>query len=160
MKIRLILLFVALTVVTLLYAEQPPAASWIAFPEKSDGESVDALRYLRKDFEVKEGLQKATIYHFTDDAGVVYLDGTALPGSRMTRPGKNVQAFEITDLMTPGKHAVGVRALNHGGPRGTILRLNLTYSDGTQEDVFSDESWGALDHEESGWCKVDRKSVV
>ena len=139
---------------------EEPAASWIAFPEKSDGESVDVSRYLRKEFFVKGNLQQATIYHFTDDSGVVYLDGTAMPGSRMTRPGKNVQAFEVTDLMTPGKHAVGVRALNHGGPRGTILRLNLTYSDGTQEDVFSDESWGALDHEESGWCKVGFKGEV
>ena len=84
MKNRFTLLFVALTIATLLHAEQPPAASWIAFPEKSDGESVDTLRYLRKDFTVKEKLQQATIYHFTDDEGVVYLDGTALPGSRET----------------------------------------------------------------------------
>ena len=158
MKNNLLLkLFVALSLVLampfMVMAEEP-AASWIAFPEKSDGESVDTLRYLRKDFTVKENLQQATIYHFTDDEGVVYLDGTALPGSRVTRPGKNIQAFEVTDLLTAGDHTVGVRALNHGGPRGTILRLNLVYSDGTQEDVFSDESWGALDKQADGWCKT------
>ena len=160
MKNRLILLLVVLTAFTFVCAEQPPAASWIAFPEKSDGESVDTLRYLRKDFTVKGNLQQATIYHFTDDAGVVYLDGKALPGSRVTRPGKNIQAFEVTDLLETGIHAVGVRALNHGGPRGTILRLNLIYSDGTQEDIFSDESWGALATEMPGWSSVGFSGAV
>ncbi|MBP5300859.1 MAG: beta-galactosidase, partial [Victivallales bacterium] len=135
-------------------AQEQEAATWIAFPEKSDGASVDALRFLRKEFTVKENLRQATIYHFTDDEGVVYLDGTALPGARVTRPGRNVQAFEVTDLLAAGVHAVGVRALNHGGPRGTILRLNLKYSDGSEEEVFSDESWGALEQEAPGWSKA------
>ncbi|MBR6471196.1 MAG: beta-galactosidase, partial [Victivallales bacterium] len=122
--------------------------------EKSDGDSIEEPRFLRQEFMVKEGLKTAVIYHFTDDSGVVHLDGTALPSNRKIEPGRRIQAFEVTDLLTPGPHAIGVRAINHGGPRGTILRLNLIYEDGSETDVFSDESWGALKEEQPGWCKV------
>ena len=151
MKKLLLLLLAAIVSLSMLQAAEPAeAATWIAHPDDGGEEP----RFLRKEFTVKPGLQEATIYYFVDDAGIVYLDGHNLPSRRLSRPGKAIIAYAVTDLLTPGDHAVGLSIINHGGPRGAILRLNLRYEDGSEEDIFTDESWGALMNEVPGWCNV------
>ncbi len=152
MKKHLLRLFFALFVgmALLSHADQPVGATWISHPDDIPEEPS----FLRKEFTVKEGLQKATIYHFTDDVGTVFLDGAVLSGNRSSQIGKSINVIEVTDLLTPGDHAIGVKAINHGGPRGTIMRIYLAYSDGTEEEFYTDESWGALDQPADGWAKV------
>lgn len=161
--------------------------------KKSWGVRRNVLPLIRKEFEVKKTIKSATAYicglgHFE-----MYLNGNKI-GDHFLDPGwtnyaKHAQyvPFDITKDLKQGKNAVGVMLANgfyyipgqryrkmtgaYGHPK-MIMRTVIEYTDGTKENIISDESWqtfespiifssifGGEDYdanlEQDGWSKID-----
>jgi alpha-L-rhamnosidase len=130
--------------------------------KRSWGPRRNVLPMMRKEFEVKKKIKSATAYicglgHFE-----MYLNGNKI-GDHFLDPGwtnyaKQAQyvTFDITRDLQQGKNAVGIMLGNgfyyipgqryrkmtgaYGHPK-MIMRTVIEYTDGTNENVVSDESW-------------------
>jgi alpha-L-rhamnosidase len=134
--------------------------------KKSWGPRRNVLPLMRKEFEVKKTIKSATAYisglgHFE-----MYLNGKKT-GDHFLDPGwtnfsKHAQyvTFDITKDLQQGKNAAGVMLGNgfyyipgqryrkmtgaYGHPK-MIMRIIIEYSDGTTENIISDESWQTVE---------------
>ncbi len=161
--------------------------------KRSWGQRRNVLPQMRKEFEINKVIKSATAYvsglgHFE-----MYLNGKKV-GDHFLDPGwtnyaKHAQyvTFDITKEIQQGKNAVGVMLGNgfyyipgqryrkmtgaYGHPK-MIMRTIIEYTDGSSEDIISDESWqtfsspiiyssifGGEDYdanlEQEGWNKPD-----
>ncbi len=125
----------------------------------------------RKEFTAARPVRRARAYVSGLGYYVMAINGRRV-GDHVLDPiwtsyGKRVlySTYDVTDLLKPGPNAVGITVGNGwynplplrfwgwlnlrqhlivGQPR-TILQLNLEYTDGTSESVFTDESWRLAD---------------
>lgn len=119
--------------------------------------------YLRKSFEIKKDIRRATlyatalgIYELSINGGKVGDDFFA-PGWSDYRKRVYYRTYDVTKLLQKGKNAIGViladgwfsgyldmkgRGIFGSRPR-FLLQLNIEYTDGTKESITSDESWKA-----------------
>ena len=153
-------------------------ARWIAYEELPDSQRIvpamhgkgkkeldegkNTLPLLRKEFEVKKPLKRATAFisglgHFEmslngEKVGDHFLD----PGWTDYSEHALYVTFNVTDQLKQGKNAVGVMLGNgfyhipreryrkltgsFGYPK-MISRIVLEYKDGSTEDIISDTSW-------------------
>jgi alpha-L-rhamnosidase len=161
--------------------------------KKSWGPRRNVLPMMRKEFSVTRTIKSATAYicglgHFE-----MYLNGKKV-GDHFLDPGwtnyaKHAQyvTFDITKDLQQGKNAVGVMLGNgfyyipgqryrkmtgaYGHPK-MIMRTIIEYTDGTRENIISDESWQTFSSpiiyssifsgedydanlEQEGWSKPD-----
>ena len=137
-------------------------AEWIS-PEEdfTDFDTMRPAPYLRKDFEVKQGLVKARIYQTAHGLYEFWINGNRgtkdvfKPGFTSYYERIQYQTYDITDLLTEGKNALAV-ALGDGwwrGISGGMFRNNfgyklhyfgqliLEYADGSKEIIGSDNSF-------------------
>lgn len=132
-------------------------AEWIVAPWQT--ESV----LLRKEFEIREGLKRATAHISGLGHYEMFLNGTKA-GKALLAPGWTkynktclYETHDITPLLNRGDNAIGL-VLGDGmyhterrnrfskfqgtfGPQRTIAQLELEYEDGSLERVITDESW-------------------
>ena len=132
--------------------------------DKTGGTVNDVLPLFRKEFSVDKKIAKATLFisglgHFElringDKIGDHFLD----PGWTNYEKQALYVPFDVTESLRKGKNAIGVMLGNgfyyipkqkkrykkllvqYGYPK-MICRLMINYSDGSTENIISDESW-------------------
>ena len=120
---------------------------------------------LRRDFEVRPGIQKARLYLTALGVYEAQLNGTVI-GDQVMAPGwtsyhhrLRYQTFDVTDLLREGRNALGAmlgdgwfrgRLSFGGGNRnifgdhlGLLAQLEITYADGSTDRIVTDEAWRA-----------------
>jgi len=130
-------------------------------PSKYCDNTIGAVRYLRKSFTAGGNIIRARLYATALGVHEATINGQRVGDTRFD-PGWTdyhkramVQALDVTDLVKPGKNAVGVM-LSDGWYAGRVGwmglaqygsqpvfagQLELTYEDGSVETVITDETW-------------------
>ncbi|HVN57388.1 MAG TPA: glycoside hydrolase family 78 protein [Bacteroidales bacterium] len=140
-------------------------AAWIELPG-------DTLRYspspsFRKEFQISKPVASARIYVTSHGYYELHLNGSKV-GDQVLTPGwtsygkrLQYQEYDVTGMLNRGSNAVGA-VLGDGWYRGTLawgnnwaiygkhlgllLRMKITFTDGSEMTVLTDESWkGNLD---------------
>ena len=137
---------------------------WIWAKEKKDNQHV----YLRHVFEVKEMPTRAWVEAVSDNNGHIYINGKSVGVSdNWRRP----DAFEVAQLLHPGRNIVAVDGANEDGPAGILLRLHgLNPTGDVVLDVKTDKNWKvletapppnwtALDIDESAWAPAKQIAI-
>lgn len=119
-------------------------------------------RHLRREFQAKANLKRATVWMSGLGLSELYLNGAKV-GDRVLDPAlteytKRVfyVTFDVTGPLREGANAVGVllgngryyaprlgvptATLTYGYPK-LLLQMCLEYADGSREEIVSDESW-------------------
>ncbi|MBV9961430.1 MAG: family 78 glycoside hydrolase catalytic domain [Parafilimonas sp.] len=136
-------------------------AKWIQQGFAEDTINRPAINF-RKEFNAAKQILSATIYLTSHGMYEACINGKRVGDAYLT-PGwtsynkrLQYQAYDVTTLLAKGKNAIGV-TLGNGWYRGflawdgnknvwgkdlsLLLQLNIKYSDGSEENVVSDESW-------------------
>jgi len=169
--------------------DEPWQAQWIT----PDWEDQDLHPYLRKVVRVDQELVSARIYACGVGLYELYLNGDKV-GDEVLAPGFHAydkwlqyQTYDVTDMLTGGDNVLGAMLGNgwykgrfglgrsnepvYGDTMALIYELRLTFADGSQTVVCSDQSWKAaagpvqdssiydgefydVNKEISGWCEV------
>lgn len=135
-----------------------------AYPWDSETQwSRLSARYLRKEFDIKKQVKRATLHIAGLGLYELYVNGKKI-GDQVLAPGatdyrKTViyNSFDVTENLKKAKNAVGVilgngryytmrqnykqyKIVNFGYPK---MRLNLIveYTDGSEETIVSDKTW-------------------
>src|SRR4051794_14022092 len=131
-------------------------------------EELDAPQpspYLRREFELPDGIVRARLHVTALGAYEPYLNGNAVgdhvlaPGWTSYRHRLRVQTFDVSDRVRPGRNALGAivadgwyrgRLGPHGGRRNIygdrvalLAQLEVLQDDGSTTVVCTDESWRA-----------------
>jgi alpha-L-rhamnosidase len=145
-------------------------AEWIGLDSLFAGENDDsvhsrlAARYFRKEFNLKDRVEKATLYISGLGLYELYINGKRV-GTQVLSPTLSdytkriyYNTFDVTTLLTPGEDAIGVilgngrffsmRPIggwvpvitNYGFPK-MIMQLEIEMADGSRKIVTSDGSW-------------------
>jgi len=138
-------------------------APYSAQPSKYWGGTVGPGRYLRKNFVAKKSVAKARLYatalgvYEASINGQRVSDDLLAPGWTDYTKRVMVQTYDATKLIHPGANAVGA-VLGDGWYAGRVgwmglaqyaatpafsAQLEITYADGSQDVVTSDNSWKA-----------------
>ncbi|MCQ2396853.1 MAG: hypothetical protein MJ106_04055, partial [Lentisphaeria bacterium] len=127
-------------------------AEWIIYPE-NPAEGVNKERYLRTEFEVaQKPIRRAMICYVIDDDGHVFLNGKDVRDeSKHMSVFPLARHYDITHLISAGRNALSVIAINAGGNGGTMLRIEITYKDDSIQEVFSDTTWKTSTEKAEGW---------
>jgi len=148
-------------------------AKWIGHEFDDDvlvGKTRIAARYLRKEFNLKDGIKSARLYVSGMGVYSAYLNGTEVAPDELLKPtlswySKRVyfNTYDVTGQLQNGDNAIGIileggryTAIRHnaenpnwdgtehvfafGTPR-LLLQLEVTYNDGQKETIVSDDSW-------------------
>jgi len=119
--------------------------------------------YLRRNFELRAGIKRATVYATALGVYQFYLNGQRV-GNDVFSPEwtdyhvrVQYQTYDVTSLLKEGSNAAGT-ILGQGWYAGYIgmygfqkygmdpsfmLQMNIEYEDGTRESIVSDEEWQA-----------------
>jgi alpha-L-rhamnosidase len=135
-------------------------AKWIEM--KGDTNRFSPSPHFRKDFTVGKNIQKAVAYVTSHGFYELHINGKKV-GDQVLTPGwtsygkrLQYQVYDVTSQVVKGNNAIGA-FLGDGWYRGTLawgnnwaiygkrlglfVQLKLTYTDGSEELVVSDESW-------------------
>jgi signal transduction histidine kinase len=95
---------------------------------------------LWKTFEVPDSIAvtNARLLMTVDNEFTLYLDGRELGRGAEWR---ELFDFDLTPLMSPGRHVLAVRAYNSAFAAGMIFGLQMVLADGRIINVKSDQSW-------------------
>jgi signal transduction histidine kinase len=95
-------------------------------------------------------VRKANLRITADNQYSLYLDGREIGhGASWT----GVTDYDVTWLLTPGLHVLGVEAFNDGLEGGMIMGLRIELANGDEMKVFSDRSWFIVPNEVRGWLR-------
>jgi alpha-L-rhamnosidase len=124
-----------------------------------DGEPVALLR---REFEVAKPVVRARLYATAHGVYEAEIDGTPVgdhvlaPGWTSYRHRLRYQTHDVTDLLTEGRHALGVTLADgwyrghlgftggrhqYGDRTGAFVQLEIDHPDGTRTLVTTDGSW-------------------
>lgn len=119
---------------------------------------------LRRDFELKKAVKQARVYVTAHGLYEAHINGKRVgdaylaPGWTSYKTRLQYQAYDVTALLKQGANALGVQLGDgwyrgylawgdtrniYGNKTGLLLQLEVTYTDGTQETIVSDENWKA-----------------
>lgn len=144
-----------------------------ADPQFNDREIIEDTRaklramrpatYFRRDFIITKPVRSATLYSTSAGYSEFFLSGEKL-GDRILNPAQTdfdkriyFDTDDVTHRLSPGKHtlavhlgngfyaertAFGLDSLFYGEP-AAIAQLEITYADGSQEVIVSDDTWTA-----------------
>ena len=137
-------------------------AQWIEADIKEDVGQAQPAQYFRKEFSTKEKIISARAYitsHGLYEAsinGKKIGDGLFTPGWTTYKKRLQYQVYDVTNLLQTGTNAIGV-VLGEGWFRGSlaweknrnifgktlglIMEIELTYTSGKKENIFTDTSW-------------------
>jgi alpha-L-rhamnosidase len=141
-------------------------AKWIARPKAAlanNGQSVapGALPLFRRVITLSKSPKNARLYASAHGVYQFSLNGRKV-GDQFLAPGwtdyprrLQVQTYDVTPLLNPGRNAIGATladgwyrgkvGLNwpriYGDTLAVIAKLRVTYDDGSVEDFVTDESW-------------------
>jgi signal transduction histidine kinase len=95
-------------------------------------------------------VRKANLRITADNQYSLYLDGREI-GHGANWNG--VTDYDVTWLLTPGLHVLGVEAFNDGLEGGMIMGLHIELANGDAMRVLSDKSWFVAPNEGRGWLQ-------
>lgn len=103
-----------------------------------------------KTFEVpsSSSVTNARLVMTADDEFTVYLDGRELGHGVDWR---ELFSFDITPILTTGKHVIAIRAYNSFFSAGVILKLEVHLTDGGVVLVKSDPTWRVVPNSVKHW---------
>ena len=105
-----------------------------------------------KAFEIPEGkIKRARLRITGDNEYILYLDGRELGRDAEWR---HLYEYDITDLLSPGRHILAVEDYNSFNEAGMILGLQVGLADGRVVKVKSDASWVVGCDYVPGWENV------
>ena len=134
------------------------------------GHTRIAARYIRKDFDLKDDISEARLYVSGMGVYNAYLNGTEIAPKELLKPtlswySKRVyfNTYDVTETLNSGNNAIGIileggryttvrynaknpnwddseNVFGFGTPR-LLLQLEVTYKDGSKEQIISDETW-------------------
>jgi signal transduction histidine kinase len=122
--------------------------SWIWADKTFDGQ----VCLLWRAFEIPAGAQisKARLVITADNAFTLYLDGRELGNGAEWR---ELFVFDLSRLLTPGKHLLGVKAVNSFGFAGMLAGLQIQLAKGKTIEIKSDQTWRIVPNGVKGWEK-------
>ncbi len=129
----------------------------------ADGRTVNSGSYVnapalmfRREFSAKAAVTSARLYVTSAGNYEMYLNGQTVTDSYFN-PGRTdysrnllYQTYDVTSLVQSGQNAIGAyvgegwlhtKWNNFGEKFGLLVRLDLTYADGTTETVVTDGNW-------------------
>jgi alpha-L-rhamnosidase len=137
-------------------------ALWIEPNIKEDVKTSTPCPYLKKDFVTTKKIKKAQLYITCHGLYLLEINGQRIndhlfsPGWTSYKKRLQYQTYDVTLLIVNGRNAVGA-ILGDGWYRGfltwqgeknlygdkvaLLFQMKLTYSDGSEEYILSDESW-------------------
>jgi signal transduction histidine kinase len=128
--------------------------SWIWSATVSDNQTC--LLWRSFTVPVSGIVSKARLCLTVDNEFTVFLDGRELGHGAEWR---ELFVFDLTPLISPGRHVLVIKAFNSYSFAGMLLDLQVALQDGRRVDVKSDDSWkiipnpylrgGAMDENES-----------
>ena len=152
-------------------------AQWIGHDFDDDvltGHTRLAARYLRKEFNLHDGIKEARLYVSGMGVYSAYLNGKEIAPEELLKPtlswySKRVyfNTYDVTELLQQGDNAIGMileggryttirntpspngwdgteHVFGFGTPR-LLLQLEITYQDGQKEIIVSDDTWQITD---------------
>ncbi|MGC9941571.1 MAG: ATP-binding protein [Verrucomicrobiota bacterium] len=90
-----------------------------------------------------------------DNEFTVFLDGRELGHGAEWR---ELFTFDLTPLLSPGRHVLAVRAVNSYSYAGMILGLQIDLVDGSHIEIKSDGNWKVVPSGVQNWEKVTQAS--
>ena len=95
-------------------------------------------------------VEKARLRITVDNEYRLFLDGRELGhGAELG----TLTAYDVTPLLAPGVHVLGVAAYNDLDIAGVLLGLRIELTDGRVIEVGSDETWRLVPEGTRGWLK-------
>ncbi len=127
------------------------AASWIWNPDDTDPGASNDPRYFRYEFTLAGGWESAEFEMSVDNAGIAYLNGERIAGSRdWQRP-----AFQdLSSKLRQGPNVIAIRANNQGGVAGLVARLKIKRREGPSPTIESNDNWLTSLTTEEGWMNL------
>lgn len=139
------------------------SAHFITPDKEGERDKAQALPLLRHEFDVRANVAQARLYLTALGAYEAEINGRRV-GDHVLAPGwtsyqhrLRYQTFDVTDLLHEGRNAIGAllgdgwyrSKLRSGGTLRTIYgtrlallaQLEITYADGRQERIVTDEQW-------------------
>lgn len=104
--------------------------------------------YFRLSFEVGAKLRRAELQGLADDRMSVYLNGGKAADIEERQ---RLSSTDVTASIQQGLNVIAVHGHNKRGHAGALIKLRLTFADGTQRDVISDDTWRASLNHQDGW---------
>ncbi len=137
-------------------------AKWIEMA--GDTNRYSPSPHFRKEFQLAKTVSRAVVYVTSHGLYELYLNGKKV-GDEVLTPGwtsygkrLQYQVYDVTSQVVKGKNAIGA-VLGDGWYRGTLawgnnwaiygkhlgllMQLKITFSDGTEELICTDETWKA-----------------
>lgn len=126
--------------------------AWIWDHETRDRQEC---RFVRA-FEVPAGAEvvSAMLRMTADNSYQLFLDGQPIGRGGDWRV---LIEYDVKLLLTPGRHALAVSALNDFDVAGLLFGLRVELEDGRLIEIGSDESWKIAPNEAAGWQKESRE---
>jgi alpha-L-rhamnosidase len=144
-------------------------AQWIGLPDAAQVTGPDAKNRsgpaacLRRTFRAAKPIQSARLYASAKGLYKLYVNGQRVgndiftPGWTDYRKRIQYQTYDVTKQLKTGENALGVLLgdgwycgfvawagrQNYGPFPRALVQLHITYADGTDETVVSDDSWKA-----------------
>ncbi|WP_188881897.1 alpha-L-rhamnosidase [Alicyclobacillus cellulosilyticus] len=139
-------------------------AAWITPEFETEDGAPEASPYLRKVFTVRRGVKSARVYVTSLGLYELHLNGRRVgdwvltPGWTSYRKRLQYQTYDVTDMLQAGENAIGAILGNgwykgelgwqgqrniYGTQRALILQLHITYEDGSEDVVVTDNTWKA-----------------
>ena len=147
-----------------LLAESDWKASWIEPDIQEDVSASTPCPFLRKEFRLKNNIREARIYVTCHGLYQLNMNGEKVsdelftPGWTSYHKRLQYQVYDVTKQVQAGRNAIGV-ILGDGWYRGhlvwegkknlygdkvaLLLQMKVTYENGTEEYILSDDTWKA-----------------
>jgi alpha-L-rhamnosidase len=141
------------------------SARFITPDWKEDTSISNPAPYLRREFEVRQGMKSARLYisalgvYEAEINGCVVGDQVMAPGWTSYHNHLRYQTFDVKSLLQEGTNTIGAiigdgwfrgRLVYSGGRRNIwgehlalLAQLEIQYEDGTKQTIISDEAWKA-----------------
>lgn len=137
-------------------------AKWITAPLQNDEGGDEPCHYFRKPVSVTGKIASARIYATSLGVYQLYVNGIPAdntlfnPGWTSYNKRLQYQTYDVTSLLAEGDNALGCMTGNgwykgylgwqgekelFGGKRAVLIQLHISYSDGSEQIIVSDESW-------------------
>ena len=145
-RVRFIACFVLLF--TMQLAAAPSSA-----PEWIWGDSAvvtNQVIHLRKIFDAAREVKSAELRAVADDEMAIWLNGERVG---QVNGFQRITRFDVTRLLQKGANHFAIAATNRAGPAGVLLKLELTFADGSRQRVITDRSWQSAVKAPASWPK-------
>jgi signal transduction histidine kinase len=127
--------------------------SWIWDSKVSDNQTC----HFWKAFEIPHtAIKRARLCVTVDNEFTVFLDGRELGRGAEWR---EIFVFDISALLSPGTHVLGITAFNSSSSAGMLLGLQIDLVDGRRLEIKSDRNWRVVPAGVNGWEKMNEPAT-